>query len=80
MSESKLRTLSVDFAVQVLNFVKFLKNSAKRSFPIKAAELEPVSEPISMKRNMPTAKRISSQNCKSLSKKPTKQVTGLNCC
>ena len=26
MAESKLRTLSVDFAVQILNFVKFLKN------------------------------------------------------
>ncbi len=26
MVESKLRTLSVDFAVQILNFVKFLKN------------------------------------------------------
>ena len=26
MAESKLRTLSVDFAVQILNLVKFLKN------------------------------------------------------
>ena len=26
MAESKLRTLSIDFAVQILNLVKFLKN------------------------------------------------------
>ena len=26
MAESKLRALSVDFAVQILNFVKFLKS------------------------------------------------------
>ena len=26
MAESKLRTLSVDFAVQILNLVKFLKS------------------------------------------------------
>ena len=26
MAESKLRTLSIDFAVQILNFVKFLKS------------------------------------------------------
>ena len=27
MAESKLRTLSIDFAVQILNLVKFLKSS-----------------------------------------------------
>ena len=26
MAESRLRTLSIDFAVQILNLVKFLKN------------------------------------------------------
>ena len=65
MAESKLRTLSVDFAVQILKLVKALKISTKRSFPIKSAEPEPVSEQTSTKHNMSMAKRILLQNCKS---------------
>ena len=78
MAESKLRALSVDFAVQILNLVKFLKSQQKRSFPIKSAEPEPVSEQTSTKPNMLTANRTLLQNCKSHSKKPAKQVTGWN--
>jgi len=29
MAESKLRTLSIDFAVQILNLIKFLKSRQK---------------------------------------------------
>ena len=47
MAESKLRILSIDFAVQIINLVKFLKSQHERLFPIKSAEPEPVSEPIS---------------------------------
>ena len=32
MAESKLRTLSVDFAVQILNLVKFLKSQHEMNF------------------------------------------------
>ena len=41
MAESRLRTLSVDFAVQILNLVKFLKGQHERSFPkIKSCPVE----------------------------------------
>ena len=44
------------------------KVSTKRSFPIKSAEPEPVSEQTSTKRNTPTASLTLSPNCKSPSK------------
>ena len=58
MSESKLRTQSMDFAVSIINLVKFLKKNENRLFPIKSAEAVLPLELISAKRNMLTAKRI----------------------
>ena len=51
MAESKLRTLSVDFAVQILNLVKALKNQHETIVFNQIGK-------ISTKHNMLTAKRI----------------------
>ena len=61
-SSNKLVDLSVAFAVEILNLIKYLKG---QSFVTKLAEPEPVLERISTKHNMPTGNRISSQNFKS---------------
>ena len=77
MAESKLRTLSIDFAVQILNLVKFLKSQHET---IVSNQIGRAGTCIgaNIHENMPTASLTLSQNCKSPSKKPTKQVTGLN--
>ena len=54
MAESKLRILSIDFAVQILNLVKFLKSQHETIVSNQIGRAG--SEQISMKRNMPTAK------------------------
>ena len=61
-SSNKLVDLSVAFAVEILNLIKYLKG---QSFVTKLAEPEPVLERISTKHNTLTANRISSQNFKS---------------
>ena len=58
MSESKLRTQSMDFAVSIINLVKFLKKNGSPLFLIKSAEAAQVSAPIFVKRSMLTAKLI----------------------
>ena len=78
MAESRLRTLSIDFAVQILNLVKFLKSQHETIVSNQIGRAEPVSEQTSTKHNMPTVSLTLSQNCKSPLKKPTKQVTGWN--
>ena len=75
MAESKLRTLSIDFAVQILNLVKALKSQHETIVSNQIGRAG-----TSMKRNTPTVKRILLPNYKSHSKKPTKQVTGWNFC
>ena len=78
MAESKLRTLSIDFAVQILNLVKFLKSQHETIVSNQIGRAGTSIGATSTKHNMPTANRISSSNCKSPSKKPTKQITGWN--
>ena len=65
MPGSPLRTLSVDFAVQILDLVKMLKIGMKRLFPIRSGEPGPVSAQTFMKRNMLMGNRISFPSCKS---------------
>ena len=64
MSESKLRTQSMDFAVSIINLVKYLKENASLSSPTKSAEAAPLSVQISVKHNMPTEKLTLFRNCK----------------
>ena len=79
MAESKLRTLSVDFAVQILNLVKALKNQHETivSNQIGRAGTS-IGANIHETQYAHGVKLISSQNCKSLLKKPMKQVIGWN--
>ena len=66
MSESKLRTLSIDFAVQILNLVKILKSQHETIVSNQIGRAgTPVLEQISTKHNMPMENWILSPNCKS---------------
>ena len=78
MAESKLRTLAIDFAVQILNLVKFLKSQHET---IVSNQIGRAGTSIGA--NIHEAQYAHGKpdfiaNCKSPSKKPTKQVTGLN--
>ena len=79
MSESKLRTQSMDFAVQIISLVKSLKEKENLLSPIKSAEAVLLSGQISVRRSMHMAKQILLQNFKLRSKKQMKQAIGLNC-
>jgi hypothetical protein len=65
-SSNKLVDLSIAFAIEILNLVKYLKSSTKRSSVIKSAEPEPASGQISTKLNMLTVRLILFQNFKLL--------------
>ena len=80
MSESKLRTQSMDFAVSIINLVKYLKEKRESIISNQIGSDAHLSVQISVKHNMLTAKQTSLQNCKLLSKKQTKPDIGWNCC
>ena len=63
-SSNKLVDLSVAFAVEILNLVKFLKSQHETIICNQIGEPEPVSGRISTKPNMLTEKQILFQNCK----------------
>ena len=77
-SSNKLVDLSIAFAVEILNLVKYLKERKETIICYQIGRPGPVSEPTSTKRNMLTGKLILFQNCKLPWKKPMKQATG--CC
>ena len=58
MSESKLRTQSMDFAVQIISLVKSLKEKENLLSPIKSAEAVLLSGQISVRRSMHTVRLI----------------------
>ena len=58
MSESKLRTQSMDFAVQIISLVKSLKEKENLISPIKSAEAVLPSAQIFARHRMRTAKQI----------------------
>ena len=58
MSESKLRTQSMDFAVQIISLVKSLKEKENLISPIKSAEAVLPSAQISARHSMHMAKQI----------------------
>ncbi len=64
MSESKLRTQSMDFAVSIINLVKCLKEKRESIISNQMAEAAPLSVQISVKHNMPTEKLTLFRNCK----------------
>ena len=61
MSDSKLRTQSMDFAVSIINLVKYLKEKLE-SIISKLAEAAHPSVLISVNRSMLTARWTLSQN------------------
>ena len=65
-TSNKLFDLSVAFAVEILNLVKYLKEQHETISVIKSAEPEPVSGQISTKPNTLTTKQILFQNFKLL--------------
>ena len=80
MAESKLRTLSIDFAVQILNLVKFLKSQHET---IVSNQIGRAGTSIGA--NIHEAQYAHGKldfiaKLQIASKKPTKQVTGWNCC
>ena len=78
MAESKLRTLSIDFAVQILNLVKFLKSQHETIVSNQIGRAGTSIGANIHEAQYAHGNRISSPNCKSLLKKPTKQVIGWN--
>ena len=80
MSESKLRNLSMDFSVQIINLVKDLK--AKHESVI-SNQIGVPAHPSALtytKQTTRREKRILSQNLRSRARKPVKQGIGLNFC
>ena len=78
MAESKLRTLSIDFAVQILNLVKFLKSQHET---IVSNQIGRAGTSIGA--NIHEAQYAHGKPdfiVKLQIEKPTKQVTGWNCC
>ena len=78
MAESKLRTLSVDFAVQILNLEKALKSQHETIVSNQIGRAGTSIGANIHEAQYAHGKPDSSPNCKSPSKKPTKQVTGWN--
>ena len=77
MAESKLRELSMEFSVDIINLVKYLKsNHESPLLQIKSVEAALPSVQIFVKLNMHTAQLILFLKCRSPSKKRTKRVIG----
>ena len=64
MKENKLVELSMDFFVDVINLVKFLNQTTKRSLPTKSAEVAPQLAQTSTKHSMHKEQGILYQNLK----------------
>ena len=76
MSESKLRSQSMDFAVSIINLVKVLKEKKNPLFPTKSAEAAPLLEQTFVRLNTLTVKQILLPSFKSRLRKPMKQDIG----
>ena len=64
MKENKLVELSMDFSVDIINLVKYLKVNHETLYPTKSAEAAPRLEQIFTKRNMHKERRTLYPNSK----------------
>ena len=75
MAENKLADMSPEFAVKILNLTDGIKGHYS-FYPINLKEAVQASVQTSERQSMPTAKRISLQNYRFLSKSVMKQSIG----
>ena len=80
MSESKLRDLSMDFSVQIINLVKDLKSKHEMVISNQIGRSGTSIGANIYEANYAQGKRILSQNLRSRSRKQVKQGIGLNFC
>ena len=76
MRNDKLSVQSMDFAVQIINLVKSLKEKRESKYPIKSAEAAPLLEQTFVRLNTLTVKQILLPSFKLHSRKQTKQDIG----
>lgn len=80
MSESKLRDLSMNFSVQIINLVKDLREKRESVISNQIGRSGTSIGANIYEANYAQGKKISSQSLRSLLKKQVKRVTGLNYC
>ncbi len=76
MSESKLRTQSMDFAVSIINLVRYLKEKRESIIANQIGRSGTSIGANIREAQYAPARRTLSQNCKSPSKKPMKPGIG----
>ena len=79
MKENKLVELSMDFSVDIINLVKFLKANHETIIANQIGRRAPQLAQTSTKRSMHKEQRILYLNLKLRSKKQAKQAIGSNC-
>lgn len=79
MAESKLRELSMDFSVEIINLVKYLKSNRETIIANQIGRSGTSIGANICRHSMRKAKKILYQSLKSLSKKQMKPGIGLNC-
>ncbi len=79
MANDKLSEQSMDFAVQIINLVKQLKEQRESIISNQIGRAAHLSVQIFVRPNMRTARQTLSQKCRSHSKKQMKRVIGWSC-